>query len=62
MEAEWNKARFYNKNSNVQYLKIVEIVKEQGGIEILEEYILQEKQNSTLNRTPEKFLLELIQN
>ena len=62
MEAEWNKARFYNKNSNVQYLKIVEIVKEQGGIEILEEYILQEKQNSTLNRTPNKFLLELIQN
>ena len=62
MEAEWNKARFYNKNSNVQYLKIVEIVKEQGGIEILGEYILQEKQNSTLNRTPNKLLLELIQN
>ena len=51
---------FYNKNSKAEYQKIAEIVKKQDGTEILEKYISGQKHKTPLNRTPEKFLLELI--
>lgn len=53
---------FYNKNSQPEYQKIAEIVKQQGGTDILKKYISEKKQKPPLSRTPEKFLSELIKN